>query len=242
MGDLILVRHPPVARAWQGRCYGQSDPGLSHEGRALVASLIDSLAALKPDIIIHSDMVRTRAVAEPLARHLGVACTAEPLWRERHFGNWEGQSWNAIYRATGNAMDGMLSDPAGFRPSDDGETTVEMVRRALVALRMIPSRKSVVIISHGGPIAAARMLADRTRFEEMAQLIIPPGSAIQIDRAKLARAVATPCIRLCTLDRCKVYCTGCLRTTEEITLWTQLDRQSKDRLLASLNDRKVHNL
>jgi broad specificity phosphatase PhoE len=208
----------------------------------MVAPLIDTLAALKPDIILHSDRARTRAVAEPLARRLGVDCSAEPLWRERNFGSWEGQSWNAIYRATGNAMDGMVDNPAGFRPGDDGETTAELVRRTLVAMRKIPSGKSVVIISHGGPIAAARMLADQGRFEDLAQLIIRPGIAIQIDRARLARAVATPCIRLCTLDGRKTRCTGCLRTTEEIALWTQLDIQAKNRLLVSLNDRKGQNL
>jgi broad specificity phosphatase PhoE len=237
-----LVRHPPVATAWQGRCYGQSDPGLSREGRAMIAPLVDALAAPKPDIIIHSDMARTRAIAEPLARLLGVDCIAEPLWRERHFGSWEGQGWDAIYRATGNAMDGMVDNPAGFRPGDDGETTAELVRRTLVAMRKIPSGQSVVIISHGGPIAAARMLADQARFEELAQLIIPPGITIPIDRANLARAVASPCIRLCILDARKARCKGCLRTTEEIAHWMQLDMQAKDRLMAALIERKVPDL
>lgn len=61
-------------------------------------------------------MKRTRAIAAPLGEKLGIVPLAEPLWRERDFGSWEGQSWNAIYRATGNAMDGMIDAPETFRP------------------------------------------------------------------------------------------------------------------------------
>jgi alpha-ribazole phosphatase len=90
--NIHLVRHPPVTKAWQKRCYGQCDPGLSHDGKAMVANLADQLAALEPDIVIHSGMVRTRAIVEPLANRLGMTCTAEQLWRERDFGDWEGRT------------------------------------------------------------------------------------------------------------------------------------------------------
>jgi broad specificity phosphatase PhoE len=237
MGELILVRHPPVAKEWQGRCYGQSDPGLSREGRAMVAPLIDSLALLKPDIITHSNMVRTRAIAEPLARHLGVECSAEPLWRERNFGSWEGQSWNAIYRATGNAMDGMVDDPAGFRPGDDGETTAELVRRTLIAMRALASGKRTLVVTHGGPIAAVRMLTNRLDFGDLPKLIIPTGGHVRIKRAAAQRAIETPCIRLCQLDAREVRCLGCLRTGDEIGRWGNLDRQNQQQMIAALNDR-----
>ena len=134
---LHLVRHPPVAKAWQKRCYGQSDPGLSREGQKMVAPLVDQLVALKPDIIIHSDMVRTRAIATLLADRLGLVSTAESLWRERYFGAWEGTTWNAIYRATGNAMDGMIDAPDRFRPGG-GETTAELMMRVQKAMDTLP--------------------------------------------------------------------------------------------------------
>jgi alpha-ribazole phosphatase len=156
---LHLVRHPPVVKAWQNRCYGQSDPGLSREGQKMIASLVDQLAALKPDAIIHSDLQRTQAIAEPLARRLGMTIIADPLWRERDFGGWEGQTWNAIYRATGSAMDGMVDDPDHFRPGG-GETTRALATRVQNAVRNLPNAACVIIISHGGPIAcvaAARM-------------------------------------------------------------------------------------
>jgi alpha-ribazole phosphatase len=175
---LYFVRHPPVAKAWQKRCYGQSDPGLSREGRAMIAPLVDELAALKPDIIIHSDMARTRAVAQPLACRLGIKCVAESLWRERHFGAWEGQSWNAIYRATGNAMDGMITDPAGFRPGLNGETTNYLIARVEQALNQLPIAKTIVVIAHGGSIAAACLILRSLPIIEMVAQVPKVGQIV----------------------------------------------------------------
>ncbi len=155
---LHLVRHPTVSKAWQKRCYGQSDPGLSREGMAMVAPLIVQLAALKPDIIIHSDMKRTRAIADPLAQRLGLNHIADRQWRERDFGDWEGQTWNAIYRATGNAMDGMIDDPEYFRPGG-GETTLELIARIKRALAGLADASCIVVVAHGGSIACAKLIA-----------------------------------------------------------------------------------
>ena len=178
--SLILVRHPPVAKAWAGRCYGTSDMGLSRQGQAMVRALVDDLAALQPRAILHSDMRRTRALAVPLACRLGLVPLAMPLWRERHFGSWEGQTWNAIYRATGNQMDGMIDDPHGFRPGGAGETTGELVARAKRGLEQLPGHERIVLISHGGPIAAAQMVLRGGEISALAALIIPQGTFAEL--------------------------------------------------------------
>lgn len=176
VSTVILVRHPPVTLAWQKRCYGQSDPGLSRSGRAMVAPLVDQLTALGPDIIIHSDMKRTRAIALPLAEKLGIVPIAEPLWRERDFGGWEGQGWNAIYRATGNAMDGLIDAPDTFRPGGDGETTRQLVDRITTAIAALRLKGRVVVVTHGGPIACARATRSAGVTELISNLIPPTGS------------------------------------------------------------------
>lgn len=174
--SIILVRHPPVTLAWQKRCYGQSDPGLSRAGQAMVAPLIDRLIALQPGAVIHSDMKRTRAIALPLAEKLGVAPIADPLWRERDFGSWEGLSWIAIYRATGNAMDGMIDAPDTFRPGGNGETTRQLFDRIRAALVAAPRKGVVVIITHGGPITCARAAQFQNEIALLPNLVPPPAS------------------------------------------------------------------
>jgi alpha-ribazole phosphatase len=178
-GAVILVRHPPVTRDWQKRCYGQSDPGLSREGQAMIAPLVDQIAALKTDVIIHSDMKRTRAIALPLAERLGIVAIAQPLWRERDFGTWEGRSWHSIYRETGNAMDGMIDAPDHFRPGG-GETTGELAKRIGKALAALPEARSVAIITHGGPISCARMMRAGALFQQLATLIPQAGSLVML--------------------------------------------------------------
>ncbi|MEO9598893.1 histidine phosphatase family protein [Parasphingorhabdus sp.] len=174
-----LVRHPPVALHWQKRCYGISDMGLSREGACLAADIVSKLVAFSPDIIVHSDMRRTRTIAERAADTLSIEAQADYRWRERNFGSWEGCSWNNIYRDTGNAMDGMLSAPETFRPGG-GETTAEMVARSLGAWHDLPADQNIAVIAHGGPIAA--IMADKCQdgFHLLPNHIAEPGSITRI--------------------------------------------------------------
>lgn len=176
---LHLVRHPPVLKAWQRRCYGQSDPSLSREGRNMAGALVDQLVALKPDVIVHSDLARTRVIAERVAKQLGLNCVADALWRERDFGDWDGQTWNAIYRTTGNAMDGMIDDPEHFRPGG-GETTNELIARIQRAVGLLPDAKCAVIVSHGGPIACLKVILGRLPVASLVVTIPALGEIVTV--------------------------------------------------------------
>ena len=151
---ILLVRHTEVARAWRGYCYSVSDTGLSRAGAAHAAALAADLARWQPDIVLHSGLRRTRHLARLVAATAGVESRSDPQWRERDFGTWEGMSWTAIHRATGKAMDGMIDAPDSFRPGG-GETTLELADRAITALAAVSTGR-VIVVTHGGPIAALR--------------------------------------------------------------------------------------
>lgn len=157
---VLLVRHTKVARAWHARCYGASDVPLSREGRAAIAELAARLAAERPRWVIHSGLIRTCLLAERVAKLAGCQLDENAAWRERDFGSWEGMSWNAIYRHSGNAMDGMIDAPDDFRPGG-GETTSELATRTARAWESLPGGNGIVI-THGGPIAA--LLGQRRRL------------------------------------------------------------------------------
>ncbi len=146
----------------------------------MIAPLVEQIAALKPDMILHSDMARTRSIALPLAQQLGLSAQGEPLWRERDFGTWEGQSWQRIYRATGNAMDGMIDAPDTFRPGGNGETTSELAARIATALASLAKGRRIAIISHGGPIAAARQQLSSPEHQPLVSLIPATGTFIRV--------------------------------------------------------------
>jgi broad specificity phosphatase PhoE len=180
--QLILARHPPVALAWQKRCYGRSDPGLSRDGTAMLSAVAAELVVLRPKYVLHSEQRRTRPLAERVARSLGIEAYAAPLWRERDFGSWEGQSWHQIYSASGSAMDRMLTDPQRFKPGG-GETTAEMVARIRQALARLPSASCGLVVTHGGPIAAARLiLSGSAEVSDLMQWVIKPGGFVILDR------------------------------------------------------------
>jgi uncharacterized protein len=52
-------------------------------------------------------------------------------------------------------------------------------------------------------------------------------------------APVSPCINVCALDA-QGFCTGCLRTGEEIARWTAMTADEQRRLLAELAKRREY--
>lgn len=178
--EVRLVRHPEVALRWRGCCYGSRDVGLSRAGRRRAAELVAELAGWRPEIVLWSGVRRTGLVAEALAAATGARLILDPRWRERDFGAWEGRGWNAIYRETGSAMDGMISDPDGFRPGG-GETTAELYYRVAAAWAARPAASRAVIVTHGGPIAVVRAIRDDAPLCRLPDYVPPTGSIVSIN-------------------------------------------------------------
>ena len=47
-------------------------------------------------------------------------------------------------------------------------------------------------------------------------------------------AVATPCVKVCTLDAAAGICLGCGRTLGEIERWPRMDSDERARIMAEL--------
>lgn len=169
---IYLMRHPKVIKSYQQKCYGKSDIGISREGKAAFMAMLGEIIAINPDVVIHSGLRRTKIPAEIIAKHNNAEIIQDELWQERNFGEWEGKSWNEIYRKTQNQMDGFLTKPDSFAPTG-GETTSQLIARSQFALNKLTQfdGKRVLVIAHGGTIAAARMLAGDLPFAQMVGLI-----------------------------------------------------------------------
>jgi predicted Fe-S protein YdhL (DUF1289 family) len=46
--------------------------------------------------------------------------------------------------------------------------------------------------------------------------------------------IATPCVKICTLDARAGLCLGCGRTVDEITRWTLMNASERARVMADL--------
>lgn len=150
---VIVVRHAPVARKYQGICYGRSDTELGPEGEQMSCSLVETLAAWGPATIVHSGLMRTRFLAERLAEKLSCSAQSCVSLQERDFGTWEMRPWDDIHAQHGDEMLRMISEPATYRPGG-GETTYEMLDRVMQWFQTLPTSELTIAVTHGGPIAS----------------------------------------------------------------------------------------
>src|SRR5262249_45113782 len=89
---LRFVRHGATAANTAGlRCGGDLDPPMTLHGHEQVHRVAEQIAALLPrvQLIVTSDLVRTRETAEIIARRLPNArLLVEPAFSERRLGGW----------------------------------------------------------------------------------------------------------------------------------------------------------
>ncbi len=52
------------------------------------------------------------------------------------------------------------------------------------------------------------------------------------------RAIASPCVMVCTVDGASGLCLGCLRTLQEIATWSRMTDQGRADVMADLPGRK----
>ena len=51
--------------------------------------------------------------------------------------------------------------------------------------------------------------------------------------------IISPCIGVCKLDIDSNICVGCLRTTDEIAYWPQLDNEKAMQIMRQIKDRYI---
>jgi alpha-ribazole phosphatase len=96
--SLLLARHPPVADALRGCCYGSSDVPLADDGSLRIREMVAGLMTYGPiGHVYHSGLTRCAAVAHALADRSGVIPVVDSRLRERCFGTWELRRWDDIH-------------------------------------------------------------------------------------------------------------------------------------------------
>lgn len=154
---ITLLRHGEteanLADLWQG----QGDSPLSATGRAQVESVAHRLSGSDYDLVIASDLGRTRATAAALGRP--VELLAE--WREADLGTWEGRSKTETHAEHEEFVAAVRSgdDP---RLGETGERLGDLARRIERALDNLVKRlddgERALVVCHGGVIQAATQL------------------------------------------------------------------------------------
>ena len=56
--------------------------------------------------------------------------------------------------------------------------------------------------------------------------------------ARPPRAIATPCVMVCTVDGASGLCLGCLRTLPEIATWSRMSDEERAKIMSELEGRR----
>ena len=144
----MLLRHGQTIWNVERRFQGQSDIPLDETGLAQADRAGRLLAALKPDVIVASDLSRAVSTAQPLAALTGLVITLDKDLRERSGGKWEGLLDEEIRERYPKERE--TWDPP------EGEKGRAVADRVTVALRRaadsIPPGGLAVVVSHGAAL------------------------------------------------------------------------------------------
>ena len=143
---IILARHGETDWNRERRWQGHSDRPLNDTGREQAEALAAELAGQPIAAVYSSDLLRAHETARIVAERLGLDVVTVPGLRERRFGSWEGLQDVEVERLF-----------PGVNGAPDAEPREEMARRVLESLERIADSndgRTVLVISHGGPIRA----------------------------------------------------------------------------------------
>ena len=146
---VLLVRHTALHPSIRGICYGRSDVPLAENAEHDIAAVLARRAGFAPDVVVHSDVTRTRLLGQALASACKVPVVADGRLGEIDYGSWQGRRWDDIYADVGAEMDRIVSEPETYAPGG-GETLFAARDRLLSWLGDLGTYRRVLAVTHGG--------------------------------------------------------------------------------------------
>lgn len=153
---LILVRHGETAWNHEHRFQGQANPPLNALGIQQAHALARRLRTIPIDIAFASDLQRALETARIITAKRDVQLIATPMLRERRLGAWEGLTVQEASRMHPREIEAWKRDV--LSPIPDGESYEQLQARLRELLKQLLREykgKSILIVSHSGPIKVA---------------------------------------------------------------------------------------
>ena len=141
----FLVRHGETDWNKEDRVLGFTDKRLNEAGIKQAEATADFLRDKHIDLIISSDLARTKETAEVIAKATGAEVVLDRSFREMNFGSLEGMFIPEVNQKYGGFLDRRYRDLGG----EIFEEVEERAMRALHKHRKDHGHKNIVIVSHG---------------------------------------------------------------------------------------------
>ena len=150
---VVLWRHGQTDWNVENRFQGHSDIPLNKVGQYQVTEAAKVLAALRPDRIISSDLIRAQATAAALAQLTDIKVEINPGIRETDGGLWEGKLASENRASHGELFASWYEggdEPAGVT----GERRSDVAKRAVSVIEKETANFSgtIVFVTHGGTV------------------------------------------------------------------------------------------
>lgn len=162
------MRHGITAWNRERRFQGQIDVPLDTQGLEQARRTARRLASWPVAAVYTSDLLRARQTAEAIAAAHALEIRVEPRVRERHYGRFEGQTYDEIERADALSWRRWRAREPDFALPGGGETLLELharVENALVDLARRHHGDTVVVVTHGGVLDCAFRVATGMRID-----------------------------------------------------------------------------
>ena len=154
---MVLWRHGQTRWNVEDRFQGHTDVELDEVGHDQAARSARLLAALRPRVIVSSDLRRAMDTAQALGRLAEVEVRPDARLRETYGGTWQGLTVDEIRDLDAQAY-------ARWRAGEDvpaggAETRTDVATRVLPAIAeaaaSVPAGECAVVVTHGGSARAA---------------------------------------------------------------------------------------
>ena len=131
------------------RYQGQEDPPLDEVGQAQAIEAAALVAAMRPDLIVSSDLQRARADRARSWRSLtGLELRYDARLRERHLGHWQGLTRDEVAGPL-SRRSSPTGWPAATSPGAAARAGQQVADRALELVAELPEVELTVLVSHG---------------------------------------------------------------------------------------------
>ncbi len=173
---LCLVRHGETAWNAERRLQGHLDIPLNDNGNAQARATAQSLSGQHFEAAYSSDLLRARQTAEAVVRTLGLAVRHDPALRERHYGVFQGLTYDEAEALHPEQFARFRRRDPDFAFAADGESLRAFATRIVDALHGIAARhpgQQVLVVTHGGVLDIAHRLATGKPLDAVRDFTIP---------------------------------------------------------------------
>jgi len=163
---IYLIRHGETDWNIKKLLQGHADIPLNEKGKTQAKQLAKKFSKIHFDSVFSSDLIRAIRTAEIIALEKKLAIITAKALRERNFGKYEGKSW---IQGKISKLITKLEVKAKINKKDPFENDDMLMSRFTTFLRETAVAylgKTVLIVSHGGPMRRFLLRLDPERYKK----------------------------------------------------------------------------